>query len=63
MQIILSGTKNAAEVCGIEKDIGTLEKGKIADVIVVEGDPLADLKNMKNVKVIIRSGKIIQKNL
>jgi imidazolonepropionase-like amidohydrolase len=44
MEAILSATKTASEVLGLEKEIGTLEKGKLADLIVVDGDPLEEIR-------------------
>jgi imidazolonepropionase-like amidohydrolase len=43
MQAIVAGTKTAAECLDMEHDLGTLEAGKYADVIVVDGDPLTDV--------------------
>jgi imidazolonepropionase-like amidohydrolase len=43
MQIIVAATQNAAYVCNQEQNLGTLEVGKIADVLVVNGDPFQDL--------------------
>ncbi len=60
MQIIVSATKNAAYVCGREKDLGTVEKGKIADLLILKSDPLKDIKNLKNVKMVIKDGVIIR---
>jgi imidazolonepropionase-like amidohydrolase len=42
MQAIVAGTKTASECLEMEHEIGTLEAGKLADVLVVDGDPLAD---------------------
>ena len=43
MEAIVGATKTASEVLGLEKMIGTLEKGKLADLIVVDGNPLDDI--------------------
>lgn len=58
IQIIEACTKNAAHVCNREKDLGTVEKGKIADLLIVEGDPLSDIHKLLNVKLVIKDGKI-----
>jgi imidazolonepropionase-like amidohydrolase len=58
MQAILAATKNAAEVCDLQAETGTLEKGKWADIVVVDGDPVQDLKAMRQVKMTITQGKI-----
>jgi len=58
MQVIEAGTRHAAQVCGHGKELGTLEAGKLADIIVVHGDPLADIEVMKQVSVVIKGGQI-----
>jgi imidazolonepropionase-like amidohydrolase len=60
MQIIVAGTQNAAHVCGLGDQLGTLETGKIADILVVEGDPLKDLHTLLNVQWVIHDGVIIR---
>jgi len=44
MEALVATTKTASEVVGVEKKIGTLEKGKLADLIVVDGNPLKDIR-------------------
>ena len=56
MEAILSATRNGAEALGILDDVGTLEEGKLADVIVVPGNPLLDINVMKRVYVTIKGG-------
>jgi imidazolonepropionase-like amidohydrolase len=64
MQIIVAGTRNSANVCGLESELGTIERGKTADLIVVEGDPLEDLSVLKhNLKMVIHYGEIIRNEL
>lgn len=43
MEAIVAGTKNAAECCRLGDQVGTLEAGKLADILIVDGDPLADV--------------------
>jgi imidazolonepropionase-like amidohydrolase len=62
MQVIIAGTKNAAQVCNRQNDLGTLEAGKIADVLVIDGNPLSDIENVLNVKMVIHNGVIIRKS-
>lgn len=56
MQVIESSTRHAAAVCGQGENLGTLEVGKLADIIVVDGDPLTDLRVMDNVITVIKGG-------
>ena len=56
MQVIEASTKNGAEILGLLDELGTIEAGKWADVIVVAGNPLDDMKAMKRVAVVIKGG-------
>jgi imidazolonepropionase-like amidohydrolase len=57
MDVILALTKSGAEVCGLEDKVGTLEPGKLADVISVKGDPLDDITCLRNVGLVMKDGK------
>lgn len=57
MDAILSGTRDAARCLGLEDRIGTLEPGKEADVLVVEGDPLRDIWDLLNVREVFQAGQ------
>ena len=63
MQAIMSVTKWSAEMWNKDKDLGTIEPGKLADLFTVNGDPLADIKNTRNVDVLIMDGKVIDRKL
>ena len=56
MQAIEASTRNGAEALGLLKDLGTIEKGKLADVIVVAGNPLQNMAAMKRVAYVIKGG-------
>jgi imidazolonepropionase-like amidohydrolase len=58
MEVIEAGTKHAAQVCGHGDDLGTLEPGKLADLIVIEGNPLADIQAMNRIMIVIKGGAI-----
>ncbi len=63
MQAIQAATKNAAEVLDLGNDIGTVEQGKLADLIVVDGDPLEDIKILKDrvhIHVVMKGGEIVR---
>ena len=63
MDTIIATTGKAAENLGKEKELGTIEKGKLADLIVISGDPLADIANTRNIKLVIKDGKILVDNI
>jgi imidazolonepropionase-like amidohydrolase len=56
MDAIIAATRNGAEALGLEDELGTIENGKLADVIVVAGNPLADPSALKNVYSVIKGG-------
>jgi imidazolonepropionase-like amidohydrolase len=58
MQIIVAATRNAAYVCRLEDQLGTLEPGKMADVLVVAGDPLQGLDALRDVLLVAHEGVI-----
>jgi imidazolonepropionase-like amidohydrolase len=53
MEAIVAGTKNAAQCCLLGDEVGTLEAGKLADILLVDGDPLADIKVLQDPQRII----------
>jgi imidazolonepropionase-like amidohydrolase len=57
MQIIVAWSKNNSEMLGIDKDFGTLAKGKAADLLVVGRNPLDDITHMRNVEAVYLGGK------
>lgn len=58
---LVAATTGAAACLGIEKDVGTLEPGKVADLIAVEGDPTADVRVLERVREVVKGGVLISK--
>ena len=60
MQIIQSFSKNAAEALGAGKELGTLEKGKAADLIVLNKDPLENIRNSRTIHAVYLGGNKVE---
>lgn len=56
---LYTATCRNAEIAGLGDQLGTVEPGKLADLIVTEGNPLEDLKTLRNVSMVVTGGKII----
>ena len=56
MQVLVASTRGGALAMGREKEIGTVEKGKLADLLIVAGDPAADVANLRKVRWVVRGG-------
>jgi imidazolonepropionase-like amidohydrolase len=65
MEAIVASTKNTAFAMGLEDDLGTLQPGKLADVIILKSDPLADIRVLQggqHLATVIKDGKIVPWN-
>jgi imidazolonepropionase-like amidohydrolase len=61
MEAIVAATKIGAEVCGASKWLGTVERGKVADLLILNGNPLKDITALRDIDVIIQNGKVIER--
>ncbi|ODR09922.1 amidohydrolase [Mycolicibacillus koreensis] len=62
MQAIVAGTRTSAELCGVDDHLGTVEAGKTADLVIVRGDPLADITAVgdpENIRLVIKDGRTV----
>ena len=57
--VLVMATRNAARALGLEDEVGTLETGKRADLVMVEGEPDADLEALKNIALVVKNGAIV----
>jgi imidazolonepropionase-like amidohydrolase len=60
LRAIQAGTIVNAEAMGWQDQVGTVQKGKYADLIAVSGDPLADITELQRVKFVMKGGKVVQ---
>lgn len=58
MQVLVASTRGGAMAMGLEKEIGTVEKGKSADLLLVSGNPTADVANFRKVRYVVRGGVV-----
>jgi imidazolonepropionase-like amidohydrolase len=66
MQSLQAGTGWAAECLGLEKEVGTVERGKMADLLAVDGDPLRDitlLQDKSRIKLVMKEGEVYANHL
>ncbi|MEM8817828.1 MAG: amidohydrolase family protein [Pseudomonadota bacterium] len=62
MDVLVSATINAADLIGMSDDLGTLEPGKFADIIAVDGSPLDDIEELLDVDFVMKEGRIYKNN-
>lgn len=63
MEAIVVGTKGSAEALNMAGPVGTIEKGKLADILVVEGNPLDDIRvltDTKNIEKVFSGGELLK---
>jgi imidazolonepropionase-like amidohydrolase len=57
-EILRAATIGSAEVIGRQNDIGTLEPGKYADLLILDADPLADIRNTLSLSAVMKNGRL-----
>jgi imidazolonepropionase-like amidohydrolase len=62
-RVIAAGTLGNAEVLGWQDQVGSIEKGKYADLVAVAGDPVADITELQRIQFVMKGGKIIRYDL
>ena len=58
-QALLAATRDAAGLCGVGAALGTIEPGKLADLIVVAADPLQDITNLRTLRLVFKEGRLV----
>ena len=59
MEVIKIATRNGAQALGIEEEVGTIESGKQADMIILSDNPVDDISNTKKIEAVINNGQLI----
>jgi imidazolonepropionase-like amidohydrolase len=60
LEVIRTATVNAADLLGLGNRVGTIDAGKLADIIAVDGDPLKDVRELAKVKFVMKGGRVIR---
>ena len=58
-QALTAATRNAAEMCGVGSEVGTIEPGKRADMIAVSANPLDDIQNLRPLQMVVKDGRVV----
>lgn len=56
MQALIAATRTSAELCGVDDELGTVECGKLADLVVLSGNPLDNISNLRKVEMVFKDG-------
>jgi imidazolonepropionase-like amidohydrolase/Tol biopolymer transport system component len=58
MEVLRSATLNGAHYLGLDKDLGSLEPGKLADLVVLDANPLDDIRNSDHISLVVQNGRV-----
>ena len=58
-QAIVAATKTSAEICLVDDVRGTIEPGKAADLVAVNSNPLDDIENVRDLKLVVKDGTVV----
>ena len=61
IEAIHAGTGNAARILGADQDLGTIEVGKWADLVLLDADPTADIRNTRRIWQVVKQGELIDR--
>jgi imidazolonepropionase-like amidohydrolase len=61
MEALLAATRNIAIAYGVNKDLGTLEKGKIADLLILDASPLESAANYRSINLVMKDGNVVDR--
>ena len=60
LEVIKIATRNGAQALGIEEDVGTIESGKQADMVILSDNPINEISNTKKIETVINNGQFIE---
>ena len=60
MEALMAATRTSANLCGVADQLGTIEVGKLADLIAVSANPLEDISNIRELKLVLKGGNLVE---
>lgn len=61
LEAIHAATGASAEILGADEELGTLEEGKWADLVLLDADPLADIRNTRRIHTVVKGGEVVDR--
>ena len=62
MEALVAATRNGADTIGVLDELGTLEPGKFVDVLILDADPLENIRSVRKFEVLIQGGKVLERS-
>lgn len=62
MEALISATRAPAEFLGMDRDLGTIQEGKIADMVLLDNNPLEDIKKTRSIAAVVSGGRLFSKS-
>lgn len=62
LEVLISATRHIAEAYGLADDLGTVEPGKRADLVVLDANPLADVRNYRQIAAVVKDGVVVNRD-
>jgi imidazolonepropionase-like amidohydrolase len=59
ISVLVAATRSGAEICGLGSILGTLEPGKVADLLIVDGNPVRDVAALRSVRIVFQDGCVV----
>jgi imidazolonepropionase-like amidohydrolase len=59
ISVLVAATRSGAEICGLGSSLGTLEPGKVADLLIVDGNPVEDVSALRSVRTVFQDGCVV----
>jgi imidazolonepropionase-like amidohydrolase len=61
-EAIQAATSSAARIIGVDDQLGTIEQGKLADLVILDADPLADIRNTRRISAVVQGGRLVDRD-